>query len=283
MRPIAIVTICLAISQPAVSYAGITSQAAREAAELVLRKFGKEAEEQGLQTLTKKIEALGLKYGDEAVSAVEKVGPRTFRYVEEAGENGLESVRLLARYGDDAVWIVGKKDRLALFARYGDNAAEAMLRQGKIAEPLIDKLGKPAATVLKTVSRQNGRRLAMMAEDGTLKKIGRTDELLGVIARYGDRGMDFVWRNKKALAVAALLTAFLAHPQPFIDGTVELTQATAEGIGRPLATEIGKSANWSLVLPIFAAVAALFLGFKIWLKHRLTLALKRPSPVEIPG
>lgn len=280
-RLIVIIIICLAVFQPVASYAGISSKAAREAAEFVLRKFGKEAEEQGLQTLTQKIESLGLRYGDDAVAAVKKVGPRTFRYVDEAGENGLQSVKLLARYGDDAVWVVAKKNRLALFAKYGDDAAEAMMKQGKIAEPLIGSLGKPAAGVLKTVSRQNGRRLAIMAEDGTLKTIGRTDDLLRVLGKYGDRGMDFVWRNKGALAVATVLAAFLANPQPFIDGTVDLTSAAAEGIGTPLAQEVGRSANWTLVLPMLAALIGLFLAFKIWLRHRLVMAGKRPRSPAI--
>lgn len=271
--PRIIVLICLvALGPPAACYAGVTSKAAQEAAEFVLRKFGKEAEEQGLRKLTTKVESLSLRYGDDAVTAVKKVGPRTFRYVDEAGENGLQSVQLLARYGDEAVWVVSKPNRLALCAKYGDDAAEAMMRQGKIAEPLIASVGKPAATVLKTVSRQNGRRLAMMGEDGTLAAIGRTDELLRVIGKYGDRGMDFVWRNKGALVVATMLTAFLANPEPFIDGTLDLTRSVAEGVGTPLATQIGKSANWTFVLPTFAATIGLLLACRIWLRQRLAPA-----------
>jgi hypothetical protein len=281
MYRIIALAILLAIFDPVIAYAGITSKAAKEAAEFVLRTFGKEAEEQGLQTLTRKIETLGLKYGDDAVTAVKKVGPRTFRYVDEAGENGLQSIKLLARYGDEAVWVVGKKNRLAIFAKYGDDAAEAMMKQGQIAEPLIESLGTPAASALKTVSTQNGRRLAMMVDEGTLAKIGRTDELLGVIGKYGDRGMNFVWRNKGTLAVAATLAAFLANPEPFIDGTVELTKAAAESVGKPLANEIGKSADWTLVLPTLAAVAGLLLALKMWLRHRLTIGSRRPRAAAV--
>ena len=280
MNRFVVAAACFAACQPALCSAGITSKAAREAAEIMLRKFGKEAEEQGLKTLTRKIEALGLKYGDDAITAVKKVGPRTFRYLDEAGENGLEATKLLARYGDDAVWVVSKKNRLSLVTKYGDEAAEAMMKQGQIAEPLIASMGKPAADVLKAVSKQNGRRLAMVAEDGTLKRIGRTDELLAVIGRFGDRGMDFVWRNKGVLIVGTMLTAFLAHPQPFIDGTVELTKAAAEGIGTPLAKEVGKTANWTMVLPIFAVVGGLLIGFKLWLRHRMTMAGRPSIPVE---
>lgn len=261
---------CMPLLVPVSCFAGITSKAARETAEFVMRKFGKEAEEQGLQTLTRKIESLGAQYGNEAVAAVKKVGPRALRIADEAGENGLESLRLLARYGDDAAWVVGKSNRLSLVAKYGDDAAEAMIKQGQIAEPLIESLGQPAAKVLKTVSTQNGRRLAMMADDGTLAKIGRTDELLNVVGRFGDRGLNFVWRNKGSLAVAATLTAFLANPQPFIDGTVDLTKTAAESLGKPLATELGKNANGTIVLPTLAAVIGLLIGFKLWLRHRLS-------------
>ena len=40
---------------------------------------------------------------------------------------------------------------------------------------------------------------------GELAAIGRTPELLGVIAKYGDPAMDFIWRNKVVLAGGARL------------------------------------------------------------------------------
>ncbi|HVX13820.1 MAG TPA: hypothetical protein VHC22_21740 [Pirellulales bacterium] len=272
MNRIVILAVALALGQPVVAYAGVTSKIAKEAAEYVLRKFGREAEEQGLQTLTRNIEKLGVKYGDDAVTAVKKVGPRAFSLIDEAGDKGVDAIRLLAQYGDDAAWVVAKPNRLALFGKYGDEAAEAMIKQGRIAEPLIESIGTPAAGALKVVSTQNGRRLAIMAEDGTLAKIGRTDELLRVVGKYGDRAMNFVWRNKGTLALGAALTAFLADPQPFLDGTVELTKTATESIAKPLAAEIGRSADWTLVLPALAAVAALLIGLKAWLRHRLTMA-----------
>lgn len=76
--------------------AGVESKAVQEAAEVVSRKFGKQVAEMGLESLTRKMELLSAKYGDDALVAVEKVGPRTFRLVEEAGEDGLKSVKLLA-------------------------------------------------------------------------------------------------------------------------------------------------------------------------------------------
>jgi hypothetical protein len=52
----------------------------------------------------------------------------------------------------------------------------------------------------------------MLMADGELTKVGRAQELLGVVAKYGDPAMDFIWRNKGILAGGATLTAFLANP-----------------------------------------------------------------------
>ena len=53
----------------------------------------------------------------------------------------------------------------------------------------------------------------MLAEDGTLARSGRWDELLAVIERHGERALDFTLRHKGALAVATVLGTFLAEPQ----------------------------------------------------------------------
>ena len=243
------------------SFAQGKAKLAKETAEYVLGKFGKEAGQESVETLTRKIETLAVKHGDDALIAVKKVGPRSFHLVEEAGEHGVQSVKLMAKYGDDAVWVVAKQNRLAIFVKYGDDAAEAMMKHGEIAEPLLTTLGKPAAGALKT---QGGRRLAMMAEQGELTRIGRTPELLDVIAKYGDGAMDFIWKHKGPLALSAALTAFLANPKPFIDGTADIAKVVAENVARPIAM----NTNWTLV---FIAIVVVFGGpiaFKVWAKRR---------------
>src|SRR6202795_1236219 len=81
---------------PSAAWAGPKTQVAREAAELILRKFGKEAAEEGVEKLTIRIEALALKYGDDAVTAVRQGGPRALRAVEKAGSQGAVATKLLA-------------------------------------------------------------------------------------------------------------------------------------------------------------------------------------------
>ncbi len=280
MRRSLAIAICLIVA-PGVAQAGVSSKAVQETAEFVFRKGGKEAAELGMETLTRKIETLAVKYGDDALVAVKKVGPKTFRIVEEAGENGLKSVKLLARYGDDAIWVVAKKNRMAIFIKYGDDGAEAMMKHGENAECLINSLGKPATLALKDISTQNGRRLGIMAEDATLAKIGKTDELLAVIAKYGDGAMDFIWKNKGALTVAATLTAFLANPQPFIDGTVDISKTTVESVAKPVAMEIAKNTNWTLILSSAGLIVGAIVALKLWLRHRSLTVSARPTPNSI--
>lgn len=243
---------------------------AREMAEYVMRKFGKEAAGESVETLTSKIGTVVSKYGDDGLEAVKKIGPRSFRLIEEAGENGVESVRLMSKYGNDAIWVVGKRNRLAIFVKYGDDAAEAMIKHGEIAEPLVNKLGGPAAKALKNVDTQNARRLAMLDNSGELAAMGRTDELLQMIGKYGDASMDFVWRNKGSLAVASTLGVFLADPVPFITGARDLGESALTNVAQPLAHEIGKSVNWTLVIMTLTGVlsVAFLIKYRSKIKFR---------------
>src|SRR6185437_3010947 len=92
-----------------------------------------------------------------------------------------------------------------------------------------------------------GRRLAMMAGD-ELTAIGRTPELLAVIARHGDTAMDFIWRNKGVLAGSAALAAFLSNPEPFLSGAADLTHVISQDVVQPVA-----EATAAAVLPMVTA------------------------------
>lgn len=223
--------------------------AAREVAEYVMKKFSKDVAEESIETITKKIEGAVVKYGDEGLEAIRKIGPRAVQLADEAGEAGSASVKLMAKYGEDSLWLVGKQSRMGIVAAHGDDAAKALIRQGEIAEPLIKSLGTPAAKALSNVSTQNGRRIAMMVDEGIISKTGsRAEELMNVIAKFGDKGMEFIWKNKAALAVGTTLAAFLSDPQPFIDGTLDLSKVAATSVVEPIAREVGLKTNWTAVL-----------------------------------
>lgn len=269
---------CLLLACCGETRADLKSTAARELAEYLLRKFGMEVAEQSAETLSRKIEVLVLKHGDEAVTAIRRVGPKVLLVVEEAGEHGSEAIKLMARRGDEALWVVAKKNRMAIFLKHGDEAAEAMIRQRAVAEPLIRSFGRPAAVALRTISTRNGRRLAMMADEGTLDRIGRTPEVLDVVGKYGDRAMDFIWRNKGSLAVATALAAFLADPEPFLAGTAEIARVAAENAVKPLAEvpkEVARQVNWTAL----ACWSMLILGILMVVRLRT----RRVSGPEWPA
>jgi hypothetical protein len=274
LRKLLVGLLAIAVT-PSVAFAQGKATIARETAEYVLRRFAPEAEKVGAEALTRKIESLAIKGGDDAILATRKIGPRIFRIVEEAGEHGVDSVKLMAKFGDDAVWVVAKPSRMAIFLKYGDSAAQSMIRHGEISEPLLEAFGKPAAGALSAVSARSGRRLAMMSADGELAKIGRTPELLDVVAQKGDRAMDWIWRNKGALTVAAALTAFIANPEPFLDGTSDMAKFATEHVAQPIvsipgqvATEAARKLNWNALAFCSVLAVSSLVGARMWLRHR---------------
>ncbi len=216
----------LTLVDPLEIHAGIKSKAVEEGAEFVLRKVGREATEElgeaGARVLPRRLEHLAAKYGDDAVeSASKKVGPHMLRLLEEVGEEIEQSaLRLMAQRGNEAAWVLSRPKSLALFTKYGDEAAEAMIRHREMAEPLIENYGPSMTRALAAVNGQNGRRMAMLAEEGVLVKIPERERVLDTIGQYGDGAADWVWNNKGAIAAVAVVAAFVSNPDPFINGMV---------------------------------------------------------------
>jgi hypothetical protein len=247
--------------------ADFRTKAAREAAEYVMKKFGRTAVREGTETLAERIAAGAARHGDDLITAVRKVGPKALSLADEAGEQAPAALRLLSRHGEDAaVWVLRRPGGMKLLSRYGDDAAEALVKHKGLAEPVIERFGGPAVEAFRAVGPQGGRRLAMMAEGGELAAMGRTPELMGVIARFGDPAMDFIWRNKGALAVGTTLTAFLARPEAFIEGTNRLADTVAENAVRPVVQETAGALAWLLraatALAILIPAGAAFLAIR---------------------
>jgi hypothetical protein len=241
--------------------ADLIGKAARETVEFLLKKSGKEVAEIGAEKLAGRIAGAAAKHGDDVLSAVRKIGPRALNLADEAGENAPRVMRFIAAHGDDAAAFLSRPKGMALFAELGDDAARVLMKHAGVGESLVGSAGRHAVDALGAVGVRNGRRLAMMAEGGELAAIGKTRELMAVIARYGDPAMEFVWRHKGALAVGTALTAFLADPKPFIDGTNVLTTTLAENAMKPAVTAAGNVAQeaagfmrWSLTIIIVALV-----------------------------
>ena len=254
---ILVLGVVVVFCQPAPLQAQGRVQAARAAAEFLVERFGPAAAREGVEVLAQRIESMAVRHGDEVFLAIRKVGPSFFKVVEEAGVNGGKAVSVMAKHGEGGIaWVLKRPRAMVMLLREGGEEAAAVLvkHPGGICEPLIEQCGAPAVKALQSVGPQGGRRLAMMMSDGELAGIGRSPELLSVIGEWGEKGMDFVWKHKEALAITTVLTAFLANPEPFINGTRDITQIVAENAVKPIANipgEVAKEAargiNWTLV------------------------------------
>jgi hypothetical protein len=223
--------------------AQLITKGLRETLEIVGRKFGREVAEEGAERVTVRMTRLATKHGEEVVSeAFRKIGPRAGRLVEEAGEQGGVVLGLLARHGEEAIPLIGSSTALGTVARYGDDAAVAIIKHGTVGEQLVGQFGKEGAEALARIAPQNGRRLAMLAAEGQMKP-----ELMQVVTRYGDEACEFIWRNRGGIAVGAGLTAFVANPEPFINGTQKLAATVADAAVKPLAVGVAENTNWTLI------------------------------------
>ena len=255
MRTILVVCFLLTVGQPALG--GVKGKGITEALEFVGKKFGKEVAEDGAEKLSSKMTQLAAKHGDDVVgAALKKVGPRAGQVAVDAGEHGGLALKLLAEHGDDALSVVAKKTSLNTVARYGDTAASALIKHGAVGESIVEQFALPGAQALMKVTPQNGRRMAMMAAKGEMNP-----ELMAVITKHGDSACEFIWRQKKSLAVAATLTAFVSDPAGFLDGTQKLVGTVADSTVKPLAQipntvagEIARGTNWTLLAVLGAAV-----------------------------
>lgn len=248
--------------------ADLASKAAQETAEFVLKKFGKKVLTEGTESFAERLGASALRHGDDVFNAVRRVGPSALSLADDAGEQAPKLLRLLSKHGDDAaVWVARRPAAMKLMSKFGDDAAEVLIKHKGLAEPVLEKLGAPAVNALGAIGPRGGRRLAMMSEAGELAGLGRTPELMQVITRHGDAAMDFIWRNKGALAVGTTLTAFLAKPGPFIDGTNQLAGTIGDSAVKPLVQETGRAISsliWAVLVLIIGIPAA---GIVVAVKH----------------
>ena len=101
----------------------------------------------------------------------------------------------------------------------------------------------------------------MMLDDGSFARIGHADQLLGVVERFGNRALDFIWRNKGVLAGGAVLAAFLSDPKPYLDGVVQLTGTVGAQVAEPLkevSLEAARQVNWTLLALVVILLGAMW-------------------------
>lgn len=227
--------------------AGLFTSTAREVGDAVFSKFGKGAAGSTADEISSTATNAIARYGNDAVPLLRNSGHAGFQALELAGDKAPEVIKLYAKRGDEALWIISQPKRLAIFIKHGDSAADALIKYPGLADSLVERFGGDAATALTAISKPSAQRLAMVAEEGLLNASARSPELLPVIRQYGDSAMEFIWNNKGALAVASVLGTFLGDPQAYISGV------------RELAVPVLNSINWTLI--VAGILALLFLPF----------------------
>jgi hypothetical protein len=72
--------------------------------------------------------------------------------------------------------------------------------------------------------------------------------------------VDWMWQHKAELASAAVATAFIANPKPFINGAVAIVGRGADAVVRPVTDQISRSINWGVLAIITFSIVGAFLA-----------------------
>ena len=251
-----IAVVVLPLSQVAANPPAI---AIREVVEYLMKKSSGLAAK-GAQAVTSQVTEVVTKYGPDALPFLRKAGPDGLQILDNAGANAPDVIKLVLKRGNEAVRVISKPRNMAIFITHGDNAVEALAKHPGLAEDLIERFGSSGATAMTKVSRVNAQHLAILAKKDPVMASGQADQLLQIVGKYGDNAAEFIWKNKVVLASSAVLAAFLADPEPYLNGAKDLASAGVKA-ATPVVASWGNSIAQS-TLPIFLAslVALYFVG-----------------------
>lgn len=237
------------------------TSALRDTSEWIVKRFGPGAAGKTVDEVAVATARVVARHGDEALPLLRTMGHAGFKALEEAGESAPSVLKLFARRGEDAVWIISQPRKLAIFLKHGDSAADALLKHPGIADDLLARFGNRAVAPLNALERSGAQRLAMAAQEGVFEKTAQSGALLDVIGKHGQRALDFIWNNKGKLAVAAVLGTFVADPEPYLTGARQLV---GDSILRPLLGAI----NWNPIAYGGCAVLGAVLTMRWWKRSR---------------
>ena len=227
----------LAAGSAAEAQSAAAKRAAKEVVEFIRSRFARELAEEGAERVEGRVARAIERWGDDAASAVRRVGPKVA--LGSVERHGAPAARILARWGDDGARLMSTEgdEAVRVLASLGDEGVELMIRRHgtRVAAHLPDLAPQIAAS-------------------------GRARDVMGVLERYGDRASAFIWRNKGTIFAGAVLAAFLANPEPYLDGTAKL-------LGVPLGHMAAKT-DWTAVWIVAMLLVAGTAGIRLLLARR---------------
>ncbi len=248
------------------SFVADQGQAARAAARELMKalesRFAREIAEEGVERLETRIASCLEKYGDDVAGALKRVGPRVG--LDAVERFGAGAAKFIGEYGDEGARLLAIEGAAAprVAAKYGAEGVELMAKHRGIAAPLIEQFGDDGVRALKNLSPDGAVTLKRLEE--SIRASGKGREILGVIERFGNRACDFLWRNKGVIFGAAVLAAFLADPEPYLNGAKELVGATVA----PVAREAAKNADWTVIILGGVITVILIVALKVMMRPR---------------
>ncbi len=108
-------------------------------------KFGKGAAGSSVDEITVAATKAISRHGDDVVPLLQKAGHKGFEALEQAGTKAPEVIKLYAKRGDEALWVILEPKRLVIFIKHGDSAADALIKHPGLADDLIERFGGEAA------------------------------------------------------------------------------------------------------------------------------------------
>ncbi len=213
-------------------------KAARELVEFLKTRFAREVAEEGASKLERRFVDVIDKYGDDAVKAAKRVGPRLA--LQTVSKHGKMGARIVARWGDDGARLLAT------------DAPGAMKVLNLLEDEGIDLM----------IRRHGSRAAAQLPELApAIANTGRKRDVLAVMERYGDRACDFIWKHKGVIFGTAALAAFLANPEPFLRGARDIAKVPMSGIVA--------ATDWTAVFLVAAVLAAGLAAIRLGLLRRV--------------
>ncbi|MCA9065712.1 MAG: hypothetical protein KDA96_21735 [Planctomycetaceae bacterium] len=143
--------------------------------------------------------------------------------------------------------------------RHTDDAGRLLIQQSDEVASFAAHFGDDAAMLAGKLDPAASRRLMTVACE--LNASGKAPEVLKLIAEGGkaDQVIDFLCRNKGAIAGGAMLTALVTDPDAVLGAASDVTVGLAEVTGNTIAQPIIEKSMDHIVAPIFSLLIPLFL------------------------